>query len=329
MARRKTHEEFVAQVYRLVDDEYTVASEYKGDNEYILIIHNKCNHNYKVKPSNFIQGTRCPECRGTKKKTTEKFKQEVYDLIKDEYTVLGDYQSNRTKIRIRHNICDYVYDVVPGNFLRGARCSKCMGVKKKNTEIFKQEVFNLVEDSYLVIGEYSNTISKIKMRHEECGFEFDVSPNKFLNGTRCPYCNASKGEFTIANWLKKNNIMHKPQYKFDDCKNILSLPFDFAVFDNKNKLKLLIEYDGEGHFEPFRFSKDKNKMLEKLRETQRNDSIKNRYCENNNIPLLRIPYWEFDNIEEILERELNTMNLLSNKKDSFNMTTNQIEEVII
>ena len=38
--------------------------------------------------------------------------------------------------------------------------------------------------------------------------------------------------------------------------------------------------------------------------TQRNDNIKNQYCKDNNIKLVRIPYWEFDNIENILEKEL-------------------------
>ena len=33
-------------------------------------------------------------------------------------------------------------------------------------------------------------------------------------------------------------------------------------------------------------------------------SLKNEYCKNNDIELLRIPYYEFDNIENILENRL-------------------------
>ena len=33
--------------------------------------------------------------------------------------------------------------------------------------------------------------------------------------------------------------------------------------------------------------------------------MKNKYAMDNDIQLIRIPYWEFDNIEEILKRELN------------------------
>lgn len=42
-----------------------------------------------------------------------------------------------------------------------------------------------------------------------------------------------------------------------------------------------------------------------LTETQKNDNIKNEYCKTNNIPLVRIPYWERDNItlEMLLGKE--------------------------
>ncbi len=75
------------------------------------------------------------------------------------------------------------------------------------------------------------------------------------------------------------------------------LKFDFAVFGLKNNLVVLIEYDGEFHFEK-QYSDDK------FERVKIHDKFKNQYCKNNNIPLLRIPYWEFDNIEEILHNQL-------------------------
>ena len=41
-----------------------------------------------------------------------------------------------------------------------------------------------------------------------------------------------------------------------------------------------------------------------LMNLKRNDNIKTEYCKNNNIKLIRIPYWEFDNIEQIICQEL-------------------------
>lgn len=47
--------------------------------------------------------------------------------------------------------------------------------------------------------------------------------------------------------------------------------------------------------------------MENFKTVQYHDAIKNKYCEDNNIKLLRIPYWDFDNIEEILKKELTTI----------------------
>ena len=64
---------------------------------------------------------------------------------------------------------------------------------------------------------------------------------------------------------------------------------------------MLIEYDGIFHYEDI-FNNPNKFLMRNL-----NDEIKNTYCKNNNIPLLRISYWDFDRIEEILERELNIL----------------------
>ena len=40
------------------------------------------------------------------------------------------------------------------------------------------------------------------------------------------------------------------------------------------------------------------------------DAIKNAYCEDHNIKLIRIPYWELNNVESILNNNLNIENIL-------------------
>lgn len=62
MSRRKTHEEFVKEVFDLVGNEYEVISQYKTSKEKIVMRHHICNKDYEVKPSNFLSGKRCPWC---------------------------------------------------------------------------------------------------------------------------------------------------------------------------------------------------------------------------------------------------------------------------
>jgi hypothetical protein len=131
--------------------------------------------------------------------------------------------------------------------------------------------------------------------------EYYVSPTNFLKGRRCPVCNESKGEKIIRKLLEDNNINFLPQYnKFNDLTSDLGNPlrFDFAVFidNNKTQLKCLIEYDGEFHFEK-QYDNDGFEMI-KL-----HDGRKNAYCIKNGIWLIRIPYWEFNNIESILKNK--------------------------
>ena len=42
------------------------------------------------------------------------------------------------------------------------------------------------------------------------------------------------------------------------------------------------------------FLQDITEERKKLKKNQENDKIKNQYCKNNNIKLVRIPYWDFE-----------------------------------
>ena len=101
-------------------------------------------------------------------------------------------------------------------------------------------------------------------------------------------------------WSEAEGCAEVQEREFDKFFNLVSdlgnpLRFDFAIFDN-NKLILLIEYDGEQHFKWLKGWQTK----EEFEKLQYHDQLKNTYCKNNNIPLLRIPYYDFDNIDDIL-----------------------------
>ncbi|MBZ9622857.1 hypothetical protein G9F71_008325 [Clostridium sp. FP2] len=139
---------------------------------------------------------------------------------------------------------------------------------------------------------------KCQSGHED----YCIRVDHFMTGSRCPICNSSKGERKISDILKKHGLIFLEQYRLDDCRNIKPLPFDFAVF-NKLKLMCLIEYDGEHHYKPVKHFGG----VESFKKTKRGDTIKNSYCMKNDIKLVRIPYFEFENIEEILNTSLMAM----------------------
>ncbi|AZV43750.1 hypothetical protein BAOM_3141 [Peribacillus asahii] len=303
---KKTTEEFKQEVFKLTGSEYEVLGEYINNKTPIKMRHTLCGcDDWMVTPDNFLRGNKCYKCSGKMKKNHEEFKQEVYSLVGDEYTVLGIYKNAKTKVKMKHNICGYdEWNVIPKSFLlNGRRCPKCAnGIRKekktKSNSKFEQEVFRLVGIEYQVLGEYVSAKTKITIKHNKCGYDqWDVAPYSFLQGTRCPKCNAPKGETLISKCLDNYNIKYVPQYRFDDCKYKNTLPFDFAIFKEK-ELLFLIEYDGIQHFEP----QEHFGGEEVFKVQQLKDQIKNMYCTDNNIPLYRIPYWKLDEIEDILNK---------------------------
>jgi very-short-patch-repair endonuclease/glutathione peroxidase-family protein len=105
-----------------------------------------------------------------------------------------------------------------------------------------------------------------------------------------------KGPEKIKEVLNNFGISYKEEKKYPDCKDINPLPFDFYL----SEFDLLIEYDGGQHFEIV----DGWGGEEKFEETQRHDEMKDKYAADNGIKLLRIPYWDYENIEEIILNKL-------------------------
>ena len=120
-----------------------------------------------------------------------------------------------------------------------------------------------------------------------CGNIFSELPARINNGhvTSCGCRIQSVGEECVGNILQEMQVTFVPQYTFDDCKNVRVLRFDFAILNN-NGLIGLIEYDGKQHFEPIEYFGGEVGF----KNTQKRDEIKNRYCKQHNIPLLRLPY---------------------------------------
>lgn len=295
--RSKTTFDFIREVYNLVGEEYTILSEYKTTHENVEIIHNDCGFKYSVSPANFLSGKRCPNCNKGVLKSHTKFKSEFDSVSNNEYKLLSRYKNNNTKIKVMHNDCKFVYDVLPYSFLQGNKCPLCSG-RYKDTDIFKEEVELLVGDEFEVLGEYVLATEKVKFKHLKCGKTFKMRPNDFKNGQRCPHCKKSKGEKVIYDILTRENVNFKEQYRIKECRNIYPLPFDFAIFNKNGNLECLIEYQGRQHYDPIRYRE--NGSYSNLEYIQRNDKIKFDFCKDNGIELIIVPYWDFNNIENIL-----------------------------
>lgn len=314
--QNKRHEDFINRVKQECGDEYIPLTKYNTCKDKILFKHNKkdCMNEFWMTPDTFFNGgSRCPICRhreGADKLFIphEEFEKRIKLIHGDHITLLGKYSGYAGKVKIRHEDCGREFDVLCGDLLQGKGCRYCAGKMLKTHEKFKEEMYELYEDEYTVVGKYKNSKTKIKIRHNLCGHEWEILPNSILKQRLCPNCCKSYGEMQVENFLVYNNINYKTQTTFDDCIDKDYLKFDFSIYDEKWNLICLIEYDGVGHYKPVCFGGISKKEAEENFESQtRKDIIKNEFCKNNNINLLRISYKQQKQLHVILNDYLSKL----------------------
>ena len=127
----------------------------------------------------------------------------------------------------------------------------------------------------------------------DCGNLKTVS-SKCLRGGKTQSCGCnsiSRGETKINQILLENNVNFQREYRVNINNHYYR--FDFAIFSPEQKLIAFIEFDGSQHFDM-----EKTHWGHDTSAIQKNDEIKNQYCQQHNIPLIRIPYWELENIDK-------------------------------
>ena len=184
-------------------------------------------------------------------------------------------------------ICEcgnHVYPTI--NNLKRGHTTSCGCAKEDFIESCKLDIIGKRFGKLIVI---EDTTTKDDKRRKvkcqcDCGNEHICSVIDLTTGhtMSCGCLNKSKGEMYIEEILKDNDIDYIPQKRFKDCKNKRTLPFDFYLIDNNT----CIEYDGSQHFTPVEYWGGEDRF----NDTKRNDEIKNQYCKDNNINLIRIPY---------------------------------------
>ena len=227
-----------------------------------------------------------------------------YEYVKEYIENFGykllskEYKNNKTELEIQCNDCGNIFHMRFNNFKDGKHRCEC---KSKPLVLTYEYVKNYIESCgyKLLSKEYKNNATYLLVW---CGNPnhkpYKVKFNNFKDcNSRCPECNTtSKGEEKIKEILIKYNIKFNQQYLFNDCRNTRPLPFDFYL----PQYNITIEYDGRQHYKLDCF----NMNLLDLMNLKYNDNKKTQYYNNNNIKLIRIPYWDFNNIEKILKKEL-------------------------
>lgn len=212
---------------------YKLLSPYETSRKMVKMKHLICGNEFFVTPNNFItKNSGCPKCFGNLKKDTETFRKEVYELVGNEYEVIGEYHNNRTPILMKHKLCGHEYTVTPTKFLMGRRCPNCIissgeeeikrYLEEKGLEFEREYIFEncrdkrpLPFDFAIFVGNKLIALIEFDGRHHYEPIDYWGGIEEFNNVKKR---DAIKNEFCEKNSI---NLIRIPYYKQKEIPIIL------------------------------------------------------------------------------------------------------------
>jgi len=294
-----------------------VSDKYEGNSKHLKwkCLNENCGEIFKASWGNISQNKGCSYCGGLKVGLSNCLATKNPELSKEWHPTLNGGLTPYDVVCSTHKEvwwqCSknqkHIWFTNINNRNKGRKCPYCSGYYASeeynllvcNPELCKEwnyEKNDKKPEEYLPVGG-----QKVWWKCEK-GHEWMATIYSRKNGSGCSKCNQSFGENKINDLITSLHIYNIPQHTFSDCKYKQVLQFDFYL-PNHNTC---IEYQGLQHYEPVDFaSKGEEWAKEQFEINKIKDKIKRDYCNKNNIKLIEIPYWDFDNIEEILENKLN------------------------
>lgn len=293
-----------------------LSTEYNGYDEplnYICPIGHNTRMSFHVWKNNKYK---CRECakEGSREKLGLSFEFVKNEFEKRGYKLLStEYKNKISKLSFECNEGHQGSMSFDSFYYANNICIECTGSKKHTIDEIR-EAFNK-EEYILLSTEYKNNHTKLEYKCPK-GHIGEMNYNNFSLGKRCGTCCNSKGESAVAKHLTKLNLKFIQEKKFDDCKNIKLLLFDFYI-DNK----FIIEFDGQQHFESTKFFGGEDSHIKR----QHLDKIKTDYCIKKKMPLLRISYDEIENIPKHID---DFIELLKTDSNAIHFTNDKLYEYL-
>ena len=298
--RRKTNEQFLLEL-SCITNTIIPLEPYKGALEKILVKCTECGNQWYVEPHSLLQGKGCNVCSSIlggikQRKTHNQFISEMYEKY-------PNLVINSQYITMHHNInftcidCHNTFDRIAADIFYNGGCPICNinnlpQRQPKKLDQFLIDLYN-INDNIIYLDGYTKASDRLHVQCKICGYDWWPIGTSLTSGFGCPICNMSHGERKIRDYLCNYNYMYIPQKTFEGLIGVGggNLSYDFYL----PHYNLLIEYQGEFHDGTAKTQTE----IDFLRQ-QEHDKRKKRYAQEHNIELLEIWYYEYDNIENIL-----------------------------
>lgn len=306
MSRKNWNKESIIEYVESLGLKFLYFIVYDGHNKSRFVVQCEFGHEpYETNLNTLEKGRKakgCPTCKKINKSKTniDKVKFEIivryfnkynFDVLTEEeyYKGTGEY------LEVRCRICGLIEKVSYNSFKKRVnKCQNCINIERYNIVKEKCDRLNYI----LLDNEINGTKTPINIVCDN-GHKITPTYDSFIwKDCGCNICKTiSRGEDKIINFLNGLNIYYNKHYRGFELIYKKHLEFDFYI----PQLNTIIEFDGIQHFKPINYFGG----IENFIDLKIKDGLKNEYCYNNNIRLIRIPYWEMNNIEGILVKELN------------------------
>ena len=204
---------------------------------------------------------------------------------------------------------------VPGDILKRGESKSCGCLQKEiASQLCIKNRIDLTGQRFGKLIALKPIYSKTKNQHTkwlcqcDCGNQCEIDMGNLRQGfSQSCGCTQSKQEENIIKLLTSAGINFKYQYSFA---NLPNKKFDFFIEDT-----YVIEFDGSQHFN---FTNSGWDTEEKYIKTHQSDLLKNKYCFDNNIPIIRIPYSENYNLNDLKLETSHFLLTRENEKKYYN-----------
>lgn len=248
--------------------------------------------------------TTCNECKLFINRATPELIAR-WDFDKNKHIDINTAKVDLTVVHWKCTVCGYEYpaSIISKFYGKKGEKEKCMSCPKRkltpeNSFVNNSPKFILDEvDPDNIIDVSKETINSRK----KCKWICLENPkhkwittiyNRMKSMSGCPECRtlnkSSSGEQAVSKILNRLGVEWEKEIKITGCENERPLRFDFGVFlhstINTPDDMLLIEFDGDQHFNYTSLFGD----IGRFKRGQENDKIKNKFCKDNDIRLLRL-----------------------------------------
>ena len=306
--RRKTNNQFLLELNR-VTDSIIPLERYKGALEKILVQCTECGNKWYVEPHSLLQGKGCNICSSIRgglkqRKTHDQFVSELYEKYPNIIV-------NSKYITMHHNInftclnCHNTLDRIATDIFYDGGCPICNvnNLPQRQPKDLNQFLNDLhhINKNIIYLDGYVKASEKLHVKCKICGHDWRPVGTSLTSGFGCPSCNMSHGERKIRDYLLDGEYEYVAQKTFDGLVGVGggNLSYDFYLPSHN----LLIEYQGEYHDGTVKIQTE----MEFLRQ-QEHDKRKRLYAKRHNIQLLEIWYYEYNDIDNILNNYFTQQN---------------------